>query len=252
MNFIKFLGTAGARFVMISQLRYSAGIWFSIDGIQFVVDPGPGTLLRAVKSKPNLNPQKLEGIFLSHRHLDHSCEINLMIEAMTDGGFKKKGIVFAPYDCLYHDPVILLYCREFVEKIEVLNEGKNYKLKNLNFEIPVKLKHSVETYGFKINFNDITISYLPDTSFFPQLIDYYKNSDIIIINTVLYEKKENVQHLCLSEAEEIIKNIKPKNAILTHFGMSMLKNKIWEKKEEISKRAGTEVIIANDGMNFEF
>ncbi|MGB9677859.1 MAG: MBL fold metallo-hydrolase, partial [Candidatus Ratteibacteria bacterium] len=241
----------GARFVMISQLRYSAGIWFSIEGMQFLVDPGPGTLLRAVKSKPKLNPLNLEGIFLSHRHLDHSCEINLMIEAMTDGGFKKKGVVFAPYDCLYIDPVILLYCRDFVEKIELVEEGKVYKLKNLNLQIPVKHKHGVDTYGFKLNFNNTVISYLPDTSFFPELIDYYKNSQIIIINTVLYEKKENIQHLCLPEAEEIIKNIKPEKAILTHFGMSMLKNKIWEKKEQISERVGTEVIIANDGMSLD-
>ncbi|MCM8767858.1 MAG: MBL fold metallo-hydrolase [Candidatus Omnitrophica bacterium] len=252
MNSIKFLGTAGARFVMISQLRSSGGLWFSINGTQFLVDPGPGTLIRALKSRPKLNPISLDAIFLSHRHLDHSCEINLMIEAMTDGGFKKKGIVLAPYDCLYIDPVILIYCRNYVEKIEVLNEGKKYQVKNLIFEIPKKLMHSVETYGFKINTNNTVVSYIPDTSFFNDLIDFYSNSDILIINTVLYEKKENVQHLCLSETEEIIKNIKPKKAILTHFGMSMLKNKIWEKKEDISKRVGTEVIIANDGMNFEF
>ncbi|MFN4226976.1 MAG: MBL fold metallo-hydrolase [Candidatus Ratteibacteria bacterium] len=252
MNSIKFLGTAGARFVMLSQLRSSGGLWFSINGTQFLVDPGPGTLIRALKSKPKLNPVLLDAIFLSHRHLDHSCEINLMIEAMTDGGFKKKGVVFAPYDCLYIDPVVLLYCRDYLERIEVLKEGQRYNLKNLILEIPGKLMHGVETYGFKITVNNKPVSYIPDTSFFPELVDYYKNSEILIINTVLYEKKENVQHLCLSEAEEIIKNIKPKKAILTHFGMTMLKNKIWEKKEEISERVGTEVIIANDGMNFEF
>lgn len=252
MNYIKFLGTAGARFVMISQLRYSGGIFFSVDGTEFLVDPGPGTLVRAVQSKPKINLNKIEGIFLSHRHLDHSCEINLMIEVMTDGGFKKRGIVFAPSDCLNFDPVILLYCREFLEKIEVLEEKKKFNLKNLVFEIPGKHDHQVETYGFKLISNNAKISYIPDTSFFPELIDYYKGSEFLIINTVFYEKKENVKHLCLSEAEEIIKGIKPKKAILTHFGMTMLKNKIWEKKEEISERVGTEVIIANDGMNFEF
>ncbi len=252
MNFIKFLGTAGARFVMLSQIRSSGGIWFSVDGTCFMVDPGPGTLIRAVNSKPKLNLDKMDGIFLSHRHIDHSCEINLMIEAMTEGGFKKKGIVFAPGDCVFEDPVILLYCRNFLEKLEIIEEKRSYNLKNLKIEIPVKHRHGVETYGFKLKTKDIIISYIPDTEFFPQLIDAYRDSQILIINTVLYEKKENVQHLCLSETEEIIKNIKPKKAILTHFGMTMLKNKIWEKKDQISERVGTEVIIANDGMNFEF
>ncbi|MCM8804288.1 MAG: MBL fold metallo-hydrolase [Candidatus Omnitrophica bacterium] len=252
MGYIKFLGTAGARFVMISQLRYSGGLFFSIDGISFLVDPGPGTLIRAGQSKPKLKLNNIEGIFLSHRHIDHSCEINLMIEVMTEGGFKKKGIVFAPSDCLYEDPVILLYCRDFLEKIEVIEEKKVYNFKNLKIEIPGKHRHGVETYGFKLTKDNTTISYIPDTSFFPELIEYYKGSDFLIINVVLYEKKENIAHLCLSEAEEIIKGIKPKKAILTHFGMTMLKNKIWEKKDEISQRVGSQVIIANDGMNFEF
>jgi len=30
-NFIKFLGTAGARFVMIKQLRSSGGIWINFN-----------------------------------------------------------------------------------------------------------------------------------------------------------------------------------------------------------------------------
>ena len=31
-NFIKFLGTAGARYVVARQLRSSAGIWMNIEG----------------------------------------------------------------------------------------------------------------------------------------------------------------------------------------------------------------------------
>lgn len=252
MNFIKFLGTAGARFVMISQLRSSGGIWFSVNNKEFIVDPGPGTLIRALNSRPKLNPQKLDGIFLSHRHLDHSCEINLMIEAMTDGGFKKKGYVFAPSDCLNYDPVVLLYCRDFVDKIEVIQEKKRYVLNDLNLEIPIKHIHGVETYGFKLYTGNKVISYIPDTLFFPELIYAYERSDILIINTVLYEKKPEIQHLCLSEAEEIIRKIKPEKAVLTHFGMTMLKNRIWEKQDIISERVGTKVIVANDGFSLEF
>ena len=51
-NFIKFLGTAGARFAVTKQIRASGGVWFCMDGIEFVVDPGPGALVRALASKP--------------------------------------------------------------------------------------------------------------------------------------------------------------------------------------------------------
>lgn len=252
MSFVKFLGTAGARFVMLKQLRASGGMWFSINDTNFIVDPGPCCLLRSLKSKPRLSPEKLDGIFLSHKHLDHSCDINLMIEAMTEGGFKKKGVVFAPYDALENDPVILKYLRGFLGKIEIIKEGENIEFKGINFEIPVRHKHGVETYGFKLYSGNIpVISYISDTAFFPELIEKYSKSDVLIINTVLFEKREGVLHLSLPEAEKIISEIKPQKSILTHFGMTMLKNKIWEKQDEISQRTGTEVIVAYDGMKFE-
>ncbi|KAA0008312.1 MAG: hypothetical protein FE042_02380, partial [Thermoplasmata archaeon] len=66
MDFIKFLGTAGARFVMINQLRSSAGTWVSLNGTNILIDPGPGTLIRCLSSKPKLNPRQLDAIILTH------------------------------------------------------------------------------------------------------------------------------------------------------------------------------------------
>src|SRR3989338_8557046 len=106
-NWIKFLGTAGARFVMIKQLRASGGVWISYQGSNVLIDPGPGSLVRCSTSKPKLDPGKLDGIILTHRHLDHSNDINVMIEAMTEGGFKKRGTVFLPADAMGEEPVIL-------------------------------------------------------------------------------------------------------------------------------------------------
>jgi len=76
-----FLGTAGARVMVASQILASGGLWFNLGGTQILFDPGPGTLVRAVKKK--LKPTKLDAIILSHRHLDHSADANIMIEAMT-------------------------------------------------------------------------------------------------------------------------------------------------------------------------
>jgi ribonuclease BN (tRNA processing enzyme) len=91
---IIFLGTAGARFVVIRQFLASGGAWLNLGNTQILLDPGPGSLVQASKRK--LDPTKLDAIILSHRHLDHSGDINIMIEAMTDGGTKKRGTVFAP------------------------------------------------------------------------------------------------------------------------------------------------------------
>jgi len=246
-DWIKFLGTAGARFVMIKQLRASGGIWVSYKGTNVLIDPGPGSLVKAASSRPKLDPTKLDAIIVTHRHLDHCNDINVMIEAMTEGGFKKRGAVFIPQDAMDIDPVILFHTRRFPEKIILLETGKTYKIGQLTFSTPIRHIHPVETYGLKFNFAKTTVSYITDTLYFSELKDHYR-SDIVIISTVFYEPRLGIEHLSLQDAKTIISNIRPKTAILTHFGMTMLKAKPYEIALKISKELDINVLAAYDGM----
>ena len=94
-DWIKFMGTAGARFVVSKQLRFSAGTWCCLQGLNILIDPGPGTLSRCFSSQPRLDPEKLDALILTHRHLDHSTDINMLIEAMTRGPLTRRGALFA-------------------------------------------------------------------------------------------------------------------------------------------------------------
>lgn len=250
MNSIKFLGTAGARFVVMKQLRASGGIWLSLDGTQVLIDPGPGSLLHCLSSRPKLNPQELDGIILTHRHLDHSNDINIMIEAMTNGGFRRKGIVFAPSDALENDPVILHYARKQVDNVKVLTEKGQYRVGNISFETPIRFKHGVETYGLTLRGKTNSVSLITDTDFFPDLASYF-TGDILIINVVMLEDRSSIEHLCMHEAEQIITQSKPKLAILTHFGMGMVTARPWEITEKLTRKLGIHVIAARDGMQID-
>ncbi len=250
MNKIKFLGTAGARFVVMKQLRASGGIWLTLDDTNVLIDPGPGSLVRCLSSKPKLNPLDLDGIILTHRHIDHSNDINVMIEAMTNGGFKKKGVVFAPNDALEGDPVILKYVRNHVDKITVLKEKGNYKVGNISFSTPVKHVHGVESYGLNINGKKHSISLITDTKYFDGIESNYKG-DVLIINVVFLEELPAIDHLSLKDAEKILSINKPKLGIITHFGMTMVKAKPWEIAENLSKKLGVNVIAARDGMEID-
>ncbi|MBN1280196.1 MAG: MBL fold metallo-hydrolase [Candidatus Thermoplasmatota archaeon] len=247
MNSIKFLGTAGARFVVMKQLRASGGLWVTLDGTHLFIDPGPGALVRCLASRPKLNPQDLDGILLTHRHLDHANDINIMIEAMTNGGFKKKGVVFAPRDALEGDPVILKYVRQQVERIELLKEQGIHHLNTMTIETPIRLKHGVETYGVTLRGKNHSISLITDTDYFSDLPSYF-NGEILIINVVLLEEKSAIEHLCLAEADQIIAALKPRLTILTHFGMGMVKEKPWDIAEQLTHKHGVQVIAARDGM----
>ncbi|MGF3553813.1 MAG: MBL fold metallo-hydrolase [Thermoplasmatota archaeon] len=250
MNKIKFLGTAGARFVVMKQLRASGGIWLTLDDTNVLIDPGPGCLVRCLSSKPKLNPSDLDGIILTHKHIDHSNDVNIMIEAMTNGGFKKKGMVFAPKDAFEDDAVIFKYVKNYVEKIVILKEKYNYKIKNISFSTPIKHLHRVETYGLNFFGKNNTISIITDTKYFKGIESYYKG-DVLIINVVLFEEKPEIDHLSLKDAENILLTNKPKLGIFTHFGMTMIKLKPWKIAEDLSKKLGIKIIAAGDGMEID-
>jgi len=250
-NYIKFLGTAGARFVMIKQLRASGGLWVSCGASNILIDPGPGSIVRCAASRPRLDPGKLDAIILTHRHLDHANDINVMIEAMTEGGFKKKGIVFCPSDALGDNSIILKHAASFPEKIQVIHSRRKYRVGDFTFNTSMRHIHPCETYGLKFNIKNTSVGIITDTRYFPGLAGFYK-ADILIISVVFSEPRDGIDHLSLSEAGEIIKKLRPKKAVLTHFGMSMLKAKPAIQAERLTKTLGVEVIAAYDGMRLNF
>ena len=252
---IKFLGTAGARIVVAKQLRSSAGTWVTLNEKNLLLDPGPGTLVKCAKSRPPLDPTQLDAIILSHQHIDHANDVNIMIEAMTIGGFSKKGALFAPLSALENDPIVLKYVREYINEIHILKEGSSYTIGNIEISTPLRHIHPVETYGIVLKSSKYTISFIVDSRFFPDLIEKYKRSDLIVINVVRYNgkggKKLDVDHLNLEDVKKIIEGIKPKQAILTHFGMTMVRSKPWEIASQIEQEIGIKTLAASDGMEFD-
>ena len=253
---LKFLGTAGARFVMITQFRASAGTVLSLHGTNLLIDPGPGTLVKFTASRPKLNPAKLHGIVLTHKHLDHSNDVNVMIEAMTEGGFKPRGVLLCPNDALHNegDAVVLNYYKGLLDRIEIFKEGGSYTVGNLELQTPKRHVHSiVETFGLNIKLqgSDSTIvSFISDTLYFDGLEDFYDGA-VLIMNVAMYRRREGVDHLTVKDAKRIIEARRPSVAILTHFGMTMLRNKPWEIAKQLSDETGVEVLAARDGMRFD-
>lgn len=247
MNRMVFLGTAGARVVVFKQLRASGGIWFSLLGNEILVDPGPGSLVKCLSKRQKLDPIKLQAIILTHRHLDHTGDVNTMIEAMTEGGFVPRGKLLAPADCFDDDPVVLRYLRVFLEEIVYLRSGGIYEIDGVRVCTPIRHIHGdVETYGLLFRFGKSTVAYISDTRYFEGLIEAYP-ADVLVLNVVRY-KPIPYDHLDLEGAKRLIRGIKPKLAVLTHFGMTMLRAKPWELGPQLSKELGVEVLCARDGL----
>lgn len=253
-DWIKFLGTAGARYVVYKQLRASGGIWCHIQGLNFIIDPGPGTAYRCYAAKPQLNPELLDAVILTHRHLDHTTDANVIVEAMTRGTFNRRGALFAPADAIDdREPVVFSFLREAVERLEVLQEGGCYPLGDFNFCTPIRHIHPVETYGLTFNLPYGKISFVVDTAYFPGLLENYRGTDLLILNLMLHKPPpgSNIPHLNMEDARRLIKGIQPKVAVITHFGMNILKYKPHLIAQELQKETGCKVIAARDGLTLD-
>ena len=256
-DYIKFLGTAGARVMTARQLRATGGVWYSLQGFQLLLDPGPGSLVRCAASRPRLDPLTLDALVLSHNHLDHSGDVNVMIEALTDGGFRRRhGRVFCPREALEDDPVVLRYLRGWVQEFVRLEEGGSYHLSpGLEMRTPIRHRHPAETYGLVFRTPSLTLGHIADTLYFPELEEAYAGCQVLVLHVVRLRKDEkdtrDIQHLTLDDARRLITAIHPRVAILTHFGMTMHRAQPWELARQLSDETGVEVHAARDGMKFE-
>lgn len=245
---ITFLGTAGARFMVSRQLAASGGLWLDLHGTRLLLDPGPGSIVQAARLKKD--PETLDGIILSHRHLDHSTDVNVMIEAMTTGGHHRRGRVYAPADCFSDEPVIYSYLRGWVDENIILREGGCYPIGEVSFGTPVRHIHSAETYGMTFRTPRSTFSYVADTSYFEGL-GVYADQDLLIVNMVFIKPFARVAHLAVPDVIRLLKELKPRAVLLNHYGMT-----VWEAgpervAEEISQASGVRVIASRDGMVFD-
>jgi ribonuclease BN (tRNA processing enzyme) len=252
---ITFLGTGGARFMIISQTLASGGLWFNFSGTQILMDPGPGSIVQVTKRK--LNPEELSAIIVSHRHLDHSADVNVMTEAMTEGGFQKRGILFCPRDAIETDSILHSYLKKSLEGIEYLEAGKTYSVGNISFTAPVRHIHLVENYGLILKTKKHTIAYITDTRYFEELSSFY-HGDLLMLNLTFLKPRSTpsrpgapIDHLSMPDAERLIQEIKPKIAILTHFGMGVWRANPELVAAELTQKTGIKVIAATDGMIFD-
>jgi phosphoribosyl 1,2-cyclic phosphodiesterase len=221
---------------------------FHIGGRNVLVDPGPESLYRLLTYLPKFNPEKIDAILLTHKHIDHSADINVYLDVITRGGFRKHGILVAPSDAFGEEGVIFKYLLDFVEKIIIIKENEKVELGSLSFRFPLKHEHRVETYGFRLSHKDYSVAYIADTKFFGELIPAYK-ADIIIMNLIKLGPSE-IDHLSVDDCAELIEGIRPKVAIITHFGMTMLRTGPWNVARQLKERTGVTVLAAEDGKHY--
>ncbi len=253
MSQIIFLGTGGGRIVLANQLTATGGFVIQLAGHQIHLEPGPGALVRAKQYGVRAN--KTDIIFVSHHHIDHVNDLNVLVDAITLGGIHEKGIVISTPTVLSggNDELAWLQpmYRKKLKECFAIRPGDNVKVGNLTFTA-TKTKHDVEhSMGLILESSALKIGYTGDTSNFPELAEIYKDVDILILNVLRPAKDKWKTHLCSNDAAKIIEKVQPRLAIIQHYGAKMLRAKPIYEARTIQQKTGVRTIAAMDGMKID-
>jgi phosphoribosyl 1,2-cyclic phosphodiesterase len=251
---IVFLGTGGGRFVTMTQKRRTAGIRIMNEGLNLHLDPGPGALVHSIEQ--SLNPQLLNAIVISHCHPDHYTDAEVLIEAMTQGMTRKKGILAAPKSVLEGSDVcdasISKYHQQMVEQRIEVAPGFRFPVHGINVST-TRAKHSdpgAVGFRFMTRFGDF--AYTSDSEYYVDIAQYYQGVRLLALCVMRPSGKPWKGHMSTDDAVRIVDEVRPEMAIMTHLGMSMLREGPEKEAKLIQGKTGVSTVAAVDGMTVLF
>ncbi|HJW97428.1 MAG TPA: MBL fold metallo-hydrolase [archaeon] len=247
---ITFLGTGGARFVTITQIRATGGWILWLDGEMMHVDPGPGALVRAKQYGVNL--RKLTGIVISHVHPDHTTDAPVVLEAMTQGALKKRGVVLANGHAFRGGenlvPVFSEYHLKMLERHEVMEPGKKARVGKVSVEA-VEARHTEpKALGYVFSGEGKKVGYTGDGEYYDGQEKHFLGCDVLLINCHRPKEFPLKGYMDSEGARKLIEKAKPGTAILTHFGIRMMRGVAEREAKWIGQETGVRTIAAKDGM----
>ncbi len=266
---LTFLGTGGGRFSMIKQLRRTGGMFLEHSGFSCIIDPAPGALVRAREAGIAL--EELDAVVVTHAHLDHDGDMEVMIEAMTDGGKEKRGALLCAESVLdgadieekyvkgggtYGErvpPSLDPYHESLAGDIVRLRDGSEHRLGPFAMRC-IETKHSdPRTVAFTLATDDRTVGFVSDTELFPGLAEFFSGADVLVVNMLRPHDNEWKGHLNTADAAELVNDVAPELAIMQHFGAALIYSSVQAEADWLRERTHTDIdiVMAEDGMTVD-
>ena len=107
-----------------------------------------------------------------------------------------------------------------------------------------------KTQGFKIENEEKSVGFWTDTKFSEELVDFYKNCEVLIVYCNRPRNATHPQHTSLDDVPKIVNDSEINTVILTHFGFKFLEADMEEEKEWLDNQIDQKVVFAKDGMEF--
>ncbi len=245
------LGTGGGRFAMITQERRTAGIRLLSEDVNIHLDPGPGALIYSLDM--GLDPQKIGAVLVSHAHPDHYTDAEVLVEAMTRGMTRKRGLLAASRSVLYGNevcgPVISRYHQRMPKDVIEARPGVAFKIGELRVTATRAVHSDPDTVGFRFEMSGVEgVGYTSDTEFFDGVGEFYEGVRVLLLCLLRPGGEPWRGHMTTEDAIRIVGEAGPELAVVTHFGMRMIFAGPNREAERIGRESGVRTVAARDGM----
>ncbi|MBB3698455.1 MBL fold metallo-hydrolase [Flammeovirga yaeyamensis] len=189
---------------------------------------------------------QLDGLLFTHQHKDHTAGMDDIRGFYFLNGMK-------PIELFATAPVFDQLKQEFSyifakEKypgvpsvnLNTLEKNKTFKVGKTDI-LPIEVYHyKLPVLGYRIK----NFAYITDANRIEaDQMDQLKGLDILVINAL--QKEKHISHFTLDEAKEVIKELKPKKAYITHIGHKM------GLHADVQKDLPENVFLSEDGLVLE-
>lgn len=217
--------------------RLRSSVLFHIEGKNYVIDSGPDFRQQMLRE----NIQDLEALIFTHEHKDHVAGMDDV--RAFNFKHKKDMPIYA------EERVLEALKREFayvfsdnpypgIPSVQTnLITNNPFQIGAITFEPIRVLHHQLPVLGFRYK----NVAYVTDAKTIPEKEkDKLKNLDVLILNALRLE--EHISHFSLAQALELIVEVQPKKAYLTHI------SHLLGTHEKITKLLPANVEMAFDGL----
>ncbi|MCF6223143.1 MAG: MBL fold metallo-hydrolase [Flavobacteriaceae bacterium] len=224
----------------IKDKRLRSSVLIAWDEYVYVIDCGPDFRQQMLRAKV----QHIDGIIFTHYHADHTAGLD---DIRPFSQSKGKVPFYAKNDVITNLKERFNYIFTSQNKYLGAPSVKLHTIDNKLFElggrtiVPIEIQHGkLKILGFRFD----KFAYITDAKFISaNEKEKLKDIDVLVINALRIDSHPT--HLNLQEAIDLIADIKPKKAYLTHISHKLGLHR------EVSKSLPEHVYLAYDGLKIE-
>ena len=207
-------------------------------------------------SKLDYDADFLDAIYISHKHADHFFGLPIILMMMWEKGRAKpitiicqKGLV--EFFKGFTETAYRGFTAKFTYEMNFIGveAGQTIEFNDLTLSFAPTI-HSIENLAIKISDGKNSYCYSGDGQFTEETVGLYKDCDLVIQETFLYDKRK-LGHACITDSIKMAEENNVKCLALTHLQRDFRKNELSNIKNKI-KSDKVKIIIPEPLDDYSF